>query len=93
MAAITASPVLIPPGGTSVLTVTGLTDPPDLIGTAQLISRVSGAVAGTAQVTVALPQETVGLENELTTTYFVRVPTGFTLTKTSATTFAMKHSG
>lgn len=93
MPAISANPTTIPRGGTSVLTVTGLIDPPDLVGTAQLVRRVDGMVAGTAQVTVSLPGETVGLESETNTDYFVRPPAGFSLTKTTPTTFALKHNG
>lgn len=93
MASISASPATIPAGGTSTLTVSGLIDPPDLIGNASLVSRATGAPVGVAQITVQIPMETVGLESDAGTTYFVRPPNGFTLTKTSPTTFSLKHNG
>ena len=93
MASIAASPTTIPPGGTTTLTVSGLAGSNVLQGTADLVKRETGAVEAQAQIQVSFPGETVGLESEAGTTYFVRVSAGFSLMKMSPTQFHATHTG
>lgn len=95
MPSLTVSPETIPPGGSALAVVGGLSEGQSIQRQIMLVRRADGQHVQMATVTLELPGETVGLEEDIWTDYFLTIEgEEFVLEKTpSPNTFAVKHVG